>query len=157
MLNVIQFTLEAFARRYADSGFDATPQADFNDQVNALVDGTRDYLQMHYLANGREDTAYWRDVRDNPHMSDSLRQIIDAWDGEQSFDNTVGPMLDRHPYKRASWYCLLSGLGRYRDATRQPLRTSVKNHRRCKEACEQAVHKYHEHGPYLAELYGQRA
>ena len=157
MLNVIQFTLEAFAKRYENSGFDATPQPEFNDQVNGLVDGTRDYLQMHYLAASRDDTPYWRDVRANRHMSDSLREIIDAWDGPASFDTTVGPKLDRHPYKRASWYCLLSGMGRYAGEPGQSLRLAEKHHRRVREATEQAVGQYYEHGPYLNDLYSRSA
>ncbi|MFK8052552.1 MAG: tryptophan halogenase family protein [Woeseiaceae bacterium] len=153
MLNVIQFTLESFARRFENAGFDATPQPEFNDLVNGLVDGTRDYLQMHYLAASRSDTAYWRDVRANPHQSDSLKEILAAWDGEESFDRLVGPKLDKHPYKRASWYCLLSGMGRYREADKKALRLPQKKHARSLEACRNAVDHYHEHRPYLDTLY----
>ncbi|MEO0574711.1 MAG: tryptophan halogenase family protein [Pseudomonadota bacterium] len=153
MLNVIQFTLESFAKRFEDQGFSPNAPEDYNDVVNGLVDGTRDYLQAHYLASNRDDTAYWRDVRANPNMSDSLREIVTAWDSTGSFDNAVGRKLDRHPYKRASWYCLFSGLGRYDAADKKALRSPEKNHRRCHDSCEQAVQQYHEHGAYLEQLY----
>ena len=153
MLNVIQFTLESFAKQYEARGFDAHPPDDFNDVVNGLVDGTRDYLQAHYLAANRDDTAYWRDVRANPHRSDSLAEILTAWDADASFDNAVGAKLDRHPYKRASWYCLLAGLGRFPEGTRRGLRLAEKNHARSLAACEAAMPGYHEHAPWLEKLY----
>lgn len=155
MLNVIQFTLERFAAHYEQSGFETQAPNDFNEVVNGLVDGTRDYLQAHYLASHRDDTAYWRDVRANTRMSDSLKEIMSAWDDPASFDDQVGRKLDRHPYKRASWYCLLSGMGRYPERSKQGLRMAKRNHQRALEACESAVGKYHEHGAWLEQLYAR--
>ncbi|MEL6302372.1 MAG: tryptophan halogenase family protein [Pseudomonadota bacterium] len=157
MLNIIQFTIEHFAKLFEAQDFNVEPPGDFNDTVNGLVDGTRDYLQAHYLASSRNDTAYWRDVRANDHMSDSLREIMTAWDGAQSFDDSLGRKLDRHPYKRASWYCLLAGMGRYPEGTKRGLRTAQRNYQRTLAACEAAVNHYHEHGPWLDRLYGQSA
>ncbi|MEM9172802.1 MAG: tryptophan 7-halogenase, partial [Pseudomonadota bacterium] len=157
MLNIIQFTVESFARRFEGQGFDWRAPDDYNGVVNGLVEGTRDYLQAHYLASNRNDTAYWRDVRNNPNQSDSLREIMQAWQSDNSFDTMVGAKLDRHPYKRASWYCLFSGLGHYEAADKKALRSPEKNHRRCETAVKQAVEKYQEHGPWLEQLYGQSA
>ncbi|MEO0346734.1 MAG: tryptophan halogenase family protein [Pseudomonadota bacterium] len=157
MLNVIQFTLEAFARRYEKAGFDPTPQPSFNDAVNRLVDGTRDYLQLHYLASRRNDSEYWRDVRANAHRSDELTAIIDAWDQHGGFNEETGRMLDKHPYKRVSWYCLLAGMARYREAERPGLRQPRKGEQRALDACQRALSDYHEHGPYLDKLQRQIA
>lgn len=152
MLNAIQFTLETFAKRYEKADFDPTPQPGFNDAVNRLIDGTRDYLQMHYLASHRDDSAYWRDVRNNPNRSPELQRIIDAWDQTGGFDAETNRMLEKHPYKRVSWYCLLAGMGRYQAAQRPGLRSPRKNAQRALEECQRAIGDYYEHGPYLDGL-----
>ena len=86
MINVIQASIETFTDCFERGEFTDRYREDFNSQVNRFIDVIRDYLQMHYKLNSRDDTAYWRDNRDNTNMSAQLARVLNAWDHNESMD-----------------------------------------------------------------------
>jgi tryptophan halogenase len=48
----------------------------FNNRVNVVIDDYKDLLQMHYLS-GREDTSFWKFVKNEIKISDANRNRID--------------------------------------------------------------------------------
>ena len=104
---------------------------------------------MHYKLNTRDDTQYWRDCRANENMTATMRAIMEAWDDDSAdFMSVLRDQVRRSSYAPYSWYCILSGMGRYgRDLDRQdrpfvsnPYREEVSGylgHRRYLEGLQQ--------------------
>ncbi|MCC2616308.1 tryptophan 7-halogenase [Aestuariibacter halophilus] len=111
MLFVVQRTIEHFIGCYEQGGFSDVKRNEFNQEINKIIDGTRDYLQAHYLMNSRSDSDYWRDCRDNPQQSEALSDIIAAWRATGNFDLALHKHQDKLAYLKTSWYCLLAGKG----------------------------------------------
>lgn len=135
MLNLVQQTCESFIE-HAEQGQSEHIKVQFNQSINGLIDGTRDYLQAHYLLNTRQDSEYWADLRSNLSVSQVLKDIIDAWDSQGTFESALAKHGGKLAYGKTSWYCILAGMERFSEANRAPLRVSHKKHRRAKQACQ---------------------
>ena len=153
MLHVIQFSAENFITQFEAGEFSNRNRENHNYSVNQLIDGIRDYLQLHYVVNTRNDSEYWRDNRDQLYLSDPVRDIVTAWDSNGNFDDVIARHNKNQVYKRTSWYCLLSGMGRYPDSTKRPKGSSRKYVAWLNNACEQKASGFHFHGDYLQQLY----
>ena len=80
----------------------------YNARQRALFDSTRDFIVAHYALTKRTDTPYWRHVKNELFIPDSLiRILMDA--RQQSYQAIVN---NPHCfYQKASWNCILSGMG----------------------------------------------
>ncbi len=153
MINVIQRSIEGFTKSWEAGDFTDKWQARFNEFVNQFVDGIRDYLQLHYKINTRNDTQYWIDNRENPHLSGHLRTILEAWDGKADFDRVLYEHINQQVYPRTSWYCMLAGMGRFPSADKHPLRVSARQQQRAAEASERQAVAFWPHAEYLEKVY----
>ena len=113
MINVIQGSIEGFTDCFERGEFTDQYREDFNSQVNQFIDVILDYLQLHYKLNSRDDTAYWRDNRDNPNMSAQLARVLNTWDRNESMDRVLPDDVSHPIYPPVSWYCMLAGMGRF--------------------------------------------
>jgi hypothetical protein len=99
---------------FSRDGFHGAYRTHFNDIINEAFDRTIDYIQMHYKLNTRNDTQYWRDCRANENITATMRAIIEAWeDPSADFMTVLKEHVHRSSYAPYSWYCILSGMGRY--------------------------------------------
>ena len=153
MINVIQASIETFTDCFERGEFTDRYREDFNTQVNQFIDVIRDYLQLHYKLNSRDDTAYWRDNRDNPNMSAQLARVLNAWDGNESMDRVLSENIRNEVYRPLSWYCMLAGMGRFPEPCKAPLRLPVRHQRRARESNEEQAKNYYPHAEYLKKLY----
>jgi glycine/D-amino acid oxidase-like deaminating enzyme len=112
-LMLIQLSVEQFIADFENDGFGRARQAAYNERVNAMFEGVRDYVVAHYQLNTRRDTDYWLANRANRNISDRLASLLDIWDRGGDFEAE----LERHGaglmYLRPSWYCLFAGMGRF--------------------------------------------
>jgi tryptophan 7-halogenase len=53
--------------------------ARFNRKMSDIYLEIRDFLQMHYILSDRDDSAFWRDYRNEVSVSDSLREKLALW------------------------------------------------------------------------------
>ncbi|GAA6151554.1 tryptophan halogenase family protein [Pseudoteredinibacter isoporae] len=125
MLHTIQDTIESFIDCFTQADFSHHLQGQHNQRVNDLIDGTRDYIQAHYLLNTRQDTQYWKDAREQMDVSSDLGALIDGWMQKHSKDpDALEAAMQGHRrrqvYRRTSWYCLFSGMEHFPDARRIP-------------------------------------
>lgn len=157
MLNVIQFTVENVVREFERGPIDKDRTSRFNSRINWLIDGIRDYLQLHYKLNSRTDTDYWRDNRENTSFSRSLGEIMTAWNGPGSFDEVMQREQLHQVYKRTSWYCMLSGMGMYVRSTKPPKGSSRTYVERLHAASNRRARRFHRHGDYLSSLHDSHA
>ncbi len=112
-LMLIQLSVEQFIAALEGDGFGRGRQAAYNQCVNAMFEGVRDYVVAHYQLNTRRDSDYWRANRANRNISERLISLLDVWDRGGDFEAE----LERHGaglmYLRPSWYCLFAGMGRF--------------------------------------------
>ena len=112
-LMLIQLSVEQFIAALEDDGFGRARQAAFNERVNTMFEGVRDYVVAHYQLNTRRDTDYWRANHANRNISDRLASLLEVWDRGGDFEAE----LERHGaglmYLRPSWYALFAGMGRF--------------------------------------------
>jgi hypothetical protein len=118
---IVQDTAETFANKLESSGNTDKSRAEVNTKVNSIFDGVRNYVQMHYKLNTRSDTEYWLENRKNVHISDDMEKIL------RLFGIKVGDLLSelrnqasRLVYSPTSWYCILAGMGRFRNKPKRP-------------------------------------
>ncbi|MEM1413136.1 MAG: tryptophan halogenase family protein [Pseudomonadota bacterium] len=153
MINVIQRSVEGFAESWEAGNFTNQWQDRFNGFVNRFIDGIRDYLQLHYKLNTRTDSQYWIDNRENEHLSDHLRTILDAWDTGKDFDRVLYDHINQQVYPRTSWYCMLAGMGRFPTADKQPMRIPQRRRERAAQASLQQAEAFWPHDEYLEQIY----
>lgn len=153
MVNVIQTSIERFTDCVERGDFTDRYREDFNSQVNGFIDGILDYLQLHYKNNSRDDTAYWRDNRDNPNMSEKLAGVLNAWDRNENIDRMLAENIHQQVYPRLSWYCMLTGMGRFPKPNKGPLRLPMRHQRRVRDASEEQATHFFPHAEYLEKLY----
>jgi hypothetical protein len=108
-------------KHFPDRSFDPRLIASFNREVETMFDDTRDFIQAHYLATPRRDTAFWRANAHDLHLSDRLEQKLGDYHAGLAINM---PHTDEETYYRqfevefanywtnGSYYCILSGLGR---------------------------------------------
>lgn len=109
-LMLVQYSIYKFIRYVETSDSDLVT---YNKALNQMFDGVRDYIVTHYKLNDRTDSQYWVDCREQAAISPTLESIITAWDSEQDFDAALSKLSSSLMYKRASWYAIFAGMGRF--------------------------------------------
>lgn len=68
-----------------------------------------DFLKLHYVLSQRDDSAYWRDMRDEQTIPDSLQEKLLLWqyEGPGIFDAPLAKEL----FPAASWQYIWYGMG----------------------------------------------
>jgi hypothetical protein len=91
------------------SGEPRQAQADlFNTRQAAVFDATRDFVMAHYVLTSRDDTPYWRQIRNENPIPDTLRNIF------EDVQNGSYETIRKQPYKfyeTMNWNTILSGMG----------------------------------------------
>jgi len=122
-LMIVQDTVDNFIEQYQKGGFTPTYSAAFNAKINLIFDSIKDYVYMHYKLNSRQDSPYWVAARDNPHISDSVAEILEVWDNGGDLLTEINRQSERMSYSPTSWFCILAGMGRFpRKPPRKPRR-----------------------------------
>ena len=87
-------------------------------------------------------------------MSDYLTEIIQTWDSNEHFDEVMKKPREVQAYKRTSWYCMLSGMGRFPKATIQAKGSSEKYIQWLRQHCADKAEQFYSHSDYLQRIYG---
>lgn len=155
MLYVVQKSIQRFIEIFTRGNFSDEKQYDYNKEINAMIDGTRDYLQAHYKLNSRQDTQYWRDNRENSALSDTLTAILNTWFDGGNLDLTLHQNMHNLAYLKTSWYCLLAGKGRFTDALKQPKNNLTNKSVAAKLEIARISVSFRDHKQYLQQLFEQ--
>jgi len=104
-IHLIQSAIARLTTFFPHAGFDAVDIAAFNAQSHFEFDRIRDFLILHYKATIRDDTPFWRQVRDMP-VPETLQAKIDLFRSNGRFfreqDELFGEM---------SWVQVMIGQG----------------------------------------------
>ena len=102
-IHLIQSGISRFVRHFPSSPFDAVTQAHYNRESLFEYDRARDFLILHYKANAREDSEFWRACREMS-VPDGLAYRMQLFgDGGQVF-RELGEL-----FTEASWVQVLLG------------------------------------------------
>ncbi|TDF35847.1 tryptophan 7-halogenase [Alteromonadaceae bacterium M269] len=121
-LMLVQYSIQQFIDRYQDL---KTPEAQkrtlYNQEINRMFDGIRDYIVTHYCMNSRTDTAYWQHCREESILSDNLTELLEAWTSkDKDFDSVLEKQQSSLVYLRPSWYIILAGMGCFPETLSEP-------------------------------------
>jgi hypothetical protein len=145
-LMIVQETVENFITHYSQGGFTDKLQSRFNHKVNLIFDSIKDYIYMHYKLNSRPDTEYWIASRENPHISDSVAQILDVWDNGGDLLSELKRQGGQLAYSPTSWFCILAGMGRFPRKPKKPRRnTHASDPQMARKYCEDLLPHFPDH------------
>src|SRR5262249_17746914 len=108
-------------RHFPDKSFDQGLINGFNRAIAEMFDDSRDFIQAHYLATPRQDTAFWRANKHELVLSDNIKEKLESYDAGLPVNM---PYVDENTYygqfevefknywTNGSYYCILAGLGR---------------------------------------------
>lgn len=151
-LMLTQFTVMHFIEQFEAAKGNLHVQQAFNQRINRMFEGVRDYVVAHYYLNTRTDTDYWRQYRSNFPISDRLASFIEAWDRGLDFEAALHNHNAALTYFRPSWYCLFAGMGRFPQALRAPS-TQIVLAADARRACARIAQHFPTHREYLRHLY----
>lgn len=152
-LMIVQDTVETFITRFEQGGYSDRYRADFNDKMNAIFDGVKNYVFMHYKLNSRDDTDYWKANRENEHVSDDVARILEVWDTGGDLLGELRSQASRLVYSPTSWYCILAGMGRFPRKPKKPKRNvQVFDPDEARAWCERLVRHFPDHREALDRL-----
>ena len=118
-LHLVQLSVEFFIEDYEQGNFSPALQDKFNKDVTERFSGVRDYIVAHYKLNTRDDSAYWRENRNNMALSESLLQLLDVWYRKGDFPAEIQRQNIQSHFGITSWHCLLAGYGIFPPLTKQ--------------------------------------
>lgn len=153
MLFIVQKSIERFIASFEQAGFNDTNQSAYNIEINNMIDGTRDYLQAHYLLNSRQDSVYWRDCRNNSNRSPTLDKLLRSWLSGDNFDQTLHESMDKLAYLKTSWYCMLAGKAHYNNTKSTKPEMITQSIAQARLVRNEHAEKFHDHQQYLQSLY----
>jgi len=110
-LQFVYTTIEEFMGAFEFGGFTNEYQDSFNQRINLNFEGIRDYIVLHYKTNSRNDSEYWKQNRENTHISSNLQSMLDCWYEVHSLEEELQRLKIGNYYTTISWNCLLAGMG----------------------------------------------
>lgn len=104
-IHLIQFGVSRLMTMFPDSRFDPLLIAEYNRLSQTQFEQVRDFIILHYKATRRDDTPFWRQVRDMP-IPDTLARKIDLFRASGRLFRYDGEL-----FSEASWIAVLLGQG----------------------------------------------
>ena len=110
-LHLVQVSIEMFIDTFTKGHFSAQYQDTYNKDISERFERIRDYIVCHYKLNGKRDSQYWVDNRDNMHLSESLLSLLDVWYRKGDIVEEIKRQGIGKHFSTTSWHCLLAGYG----------------------------------------------
>lgn len=150
MLNITQQSVELLIEQLLKVAQGNPVDIDsFNARVVAMFEGTRDYIQAHYLLNQRQDHIFWREAKSKLTVSEGLSALLHHWDKGLNLDTVLRSYPHLQFYLKTSWYCLLAGLNRFPTPSRALPGHSKAILQLAKTRAAKDMSQFPEHGSYL--------
>lgn len=112
-LHLVQICIEMFIDDFSAGNFTQQFQSQYNQKVTERFERVRDYIVAHYKINTRNDSEYWRANRNNPHLSESLIQLLEVWYRREDLEQEIKRQNLESHFSAVSWHCLLAGYGAF--------------------------------------------
>ena len=130
-------------------------QTAYNNKLSDRFSCVRDYIELHYLANSRHDTPYWKAARSHT-PSRRLQRILTTWHQGKSVPRVLDEeAVSLQLFGHESWLCLLAGKGVFPESehTIDALPTAMRiDMQKIKHFVETSAKHYPLHDDALAAL-----
>lgn len=103
-LHFVYAAVYKLAEALAQRVYNAPIMAAYNVFTTQVMEEARDFLALHYALTCREDTPFWREVKYDTKMSDSLGELL------ANYKNAFPNHLTNHIFSEHSWTCVLTGM-----------------------------------------------
>lgn len=113
-LHLIYRGVDFLLRFFPDRDFDPALRAEYNRRMVADYEEIRDFIVLHYCKTLRDDTPFWRAVREAP-IPDSLKERMALFEASGVLREGVDDM-----FRNPSWQSVMEGMG-VRPQRYQPL------------------------------------
>jgi tryptophan halogenase len=104
-IHLIQSGIVKLLALFPDKRFDPVEREEYNRQMRDVFEDVRDFIILHYKATRRDDSEFWRYVREMA-VPDSLSHKLELW-------RKKGRLFreGRELFGAASWVAVLLGQG----------------------------------------------
>lgn len=103
----IQHGIEELVGHFPGSAVDEEAVKSYNRVVADCIDGVRDFLILHYRTTDRDDTEFWRAVKE-VRISERLAERLELWKRRLPNPKNVNPSY--HGFESYSYSVMLLGL-----------------------------------------------
>jgi tryptophan 6-halogenase len=105
----IQHGIEELVRHFPGPSFNQKFISSYNKIVADCIDGVREFLTLHYAANTRADTAFWKAAKYDVSLPGDLAERLMLWKHQLPTSRTINPHY--HGFEEYSYSTMLLGLG----------------------------------------------
>ena len=104
----IQHGIEELFSHFPDKSFNEDLSHSYNKAIANCIDGVRDFLILHYYANDRVDTPFWKASKHDIIVPEELRQKLKLW--KTRLPNNKNINQNYHGFESYSYSVMLLGL-----------------------------------------------
>lgn len=104
-LHLIYRGVDFLLRFFPDRDFDPALRAEYNRRMVADYEEIRDFIVLHYCKTQRDDTPFWRAVREAP-IPESLKERMALFERSGVLREGVDDM-----FRNPSWQSVMEGMG----------------------------------------------
>jgi tryptophan halogenase len=149
-LHLIYRGMDFLLRFFPDREFSPALAAEYNRRMTADYEEIRDFVVLHYCTTQRDDTPFWRAVREAP-ISDALKAKIELFKASGLLREGVDEM-----FRNPSWQSIMEGMGvrpqRYQQLVDTvPYEVIAQTLDQSKPMLESQVASLPSHGEFLAQ------
>lgn len=104
----IQHGIEELVSNLPDTSFNENLIKNYNKTVAHCIDGVRDFLTLHYYANDKANTEFWKASKRDIVISEELQERLKLWKSRLPNNKNVNP--NYHGFESYSYSVMLLGL-----------------------------------------------
>ncbi|NUP48188.1 MAG: tryptophan 7-halogenase [Catenulispora sp.] len=104
----IQHAIEQLVRYFPDERWEPALRDTYNERVEHVLEGVKEFLVLHYRAASREDTPYWKATKTRA-IPEGLARRLKTAETQLLDEATIYPQY--HGFETYSWNTMLLGLG----------------------------------------------
>ncbi len=105
---LIEFGIKYLLEHFPTRDFDPALTRAYNEHVHHAYEEIRDFIIAHYILTQREDTPYWRAIRNEIHVPESLKDRLAIW--RNRWPSTADLPYRHLFFKQDSWIFILAGM-----------------------------------------------
>ena len=106
---LIQIGLQNLMFNFPDKSFDVALINNFNEELNDQYENIRDFIILHYCLTKREDTPFWKTVKNETYIPNSLQERIEKWNYQ--WPNSI--RVDGLMFTDFNYISILAGMNRF--------------------------------------------
>lgn len=103
-IHLIHIGIIRMLQHFPDRDFNPVNSATYNQRVDREVQQVRDFVVLHYHASERDDSEFWRRVRDMP-IPDTLAERVDIFRDR----GMIYPVVADEYFSPTSWLAVMAG------------------------------------------------